>query len=84
MNIFSGIVVYVMIWWLVLFCTLPFGIKSIDRPKAGEIPGAPVHHGLKKKILVTSVIALAIWFVAYELIKSDWLSYRVIASHMMM
>ena len=46
MNIFSGIVVFVLIWWMIFFCTLPFGIRNIEQPKDGSMPGAPVDPGL--------------------------------------
>ena len=46
----SAIAIYFIIWWLVMFVVLPFGIKNSS--EAGEIvedgndAGAPVVHGL--------------------------------------
>jgi predicted secreted protein len=84
MNIFSAIVVYVCIWWIVFFCTLPFGIENIVKPKKGEMPGAPVNPGLKRKIIVTFIIALVVWLIAYAVITSNALSFHDMALKMSM
>jgi predicted secreted protein len=84
MNIFSAIVVYVCIWWIVFFCTLPFGIKNIAKPKKGEMPGAPVNPGLKRKFIVASAIAAVLWVAAYAVITSDLLSFHDMALKMSM
>lgn len=84
MNIFSAIVVYVCIWWIVFFCTLPFGIKNVARPKDGSMPGAPVNPGLKRKFIITSIISAVLWVVAYAVIKSDLISFHDMALKMTM
>ena len=52
------IVIFVIIWWLVLFLVLPFGIRKDDDVKLGNDPGAPKNPGLKKKIYLTTMIML--------------------------
>ena len=44
------IVIFVIIWWLVLFIVLPFGIQKDDNVKDGNDPGAPKNPMLKKKL----------------------------------
>ena len=51
------IVIFVVIWWLVLFMVLPFGIQKDDEIVGGNDPGAPKNPMLKKKIILTSVIS---------------------------
>ena len=82
MNIFSAIVVYVCIWWMVFFCTLPFGIQNVARPTDGSMPGAPIQTGLKKKALIATIIAFVLWLVAMAIIKSDLLSFHDMALEM--
>ena len=41
MNWFSGILVYIVIWWLVLFMVLPVGVKRVETVEAGHDRGAP-------------------------------------------
>jgi predicted secreted protein len=84
MNIFSGIVVFVLIWWMVFFCTLPFGIKNIEKPQDGSMPGAPVDPGLRRKLVITTAIAAVIWLAAYALIASDLVSFHDMAQKMAM
>ena len=84
MNIFSAIVVYVLIWWMVFFCALPLGIKNIEKAKDGSMPGAPVDPGLKRKLIVTTAIATVIWAAAYALITSNLISFHDMAQKMAM
>ncbi|WP_420547147.1 DUF1467 family protein [Curvivirga sp.] len=78
MSIASAIVTYVIIWWLVFFMALPFGVErpNEDEVEVGHEPGAPKKPMLVKKALVTSVITavlLAIWWYVQSsgLIKLD-------------
>lgn len=80
MNWASGIVVYVILWWLIFFLTLPFGVRPPhevgQHAGEGHEGGAPVRHHLLWKVLATTVIAGVLWGVAYWLIASDLLSFR--------
>ena len=51
------IVIFVIIWWLILFIVLPFGIQTDNNVKGGNDPGAPKNPMLKKKIIITSIIS---------------------------
>jgi predicted secreted protein len=84
MNIFSAIVVYVLIWWVVLFCTLPLGIKNITKPKDGAMPGAPVNPGLKRKLILTTIITTLLWGAVCTIIASDLISFHKMALKMSM
>ena len=76
MGIVAGIVVYVMIWWLVLFAVLPWGVRPLDAPEPGDEHGAPQAPRMWMKVLVTTVIATALWFVADYVISSGMFSFR--------
>ncbi len=52
------IVIFVIIWWLVLFIVLPFGVQRDENIEKGNDPGAPKNPMLKKKIILTTVISL--------------------------
>lgn len=74
MTIAGGLAVYFVIWWTVLFVTLPFGVRS--QAEEGEIvrgtePGAPVLPGLLRKALITSVLAAIIFAVVWYI----WVAY---------
>ena len=64
------IVIFVIIWWLVLFIVLPFGIQKDDNVKDGNDPGAPKNPMLKKKIILASVISF-ILSILVSVIKNE-------------
>ena len=76
----SAIVVYVIIWWLVFFMTLPFGLRPAHEAGEEVQPGnesdALMKPMLGTKMAVTTLIAGALWAGAYWLITSDLISFR--------
>lgn len=80
MGIASGIVVYIILWWSVFFMTLPWGAHSPHEAGEEVEPGfaasAPKRPRLGLKAGITTVIAAALWGVAYWVIASDLISFR--------
>lgn len=76
----SGIVVYVIIWWLVFFMSLPFGVRppheAGETAEPGHEAGAPVRTHLPRKVLVSTLISAALWGVAYWMITTDIIAIR--------
>ena len=63
----TSLAIYFIFWWLVFFAVLPWGVRS--QQEQGEIvpgtdPGAPAIHGLKVKVVWTTVVA-TIGFAAF-------------------
>ncbi len=76
MGIVSGIVVYVITWWVVLFAILPWGVRTEESPDPGHATSAPVKPRLRLKFAVTSVVAAVIWVGIFALVQSDLVSFR--------
>lgn len=77
MNWFTGIVLYVLIWWTVLFAVLPLGTRPIEDPDtATGWRGAPEHPRLLRKVIITTLVAVVVWFCAWLLITSPYVSFR--------
>ncbi len=76
MNIVSGITLFVIIWWMVFFCTLPLGIQQEDKRSEGAMPGAPANPNLKRKVAWTFGISIIIWLMIYAAVKADLYSFR--------
>lgn len=76
MSIVSGITLFIIIWWMVFFCVLPVGMQQPEQRLPGEMPGAPVSPNLKRKVMVTSGIAVGLWLVIYLLVRLDIYSFR--------
>jgi predicted secreted protein len=77
MNWFTGVVLYVLIWWTVLFAVLPFGTRPVEDPdELTGWRGAPERPGLLRKAVITTLVAAVVWFGAWLLITSNYVSFR--------
>ena len=76
MDIVSGIVVYILLWWWVLFMVLPFGAKAPEIIEKGHATSAPERPRLAKKMAVTSLIAAVLWFGVDAIISSGIFTFR--------
>lgn len=68
MSIASGVAIYFIIWWVVLFTVLPFGVRS--QHEGGDIAlgtdhGAPIRSRLRMKALITTLVSLVVFAVLY-------------------
>jgi predicted secreted protein len=57
--------VYFLIWWLVWFAVLPWGVRRSAQPAPGHDPGAPAHPFIALKLVATTLISAAILGVGY-------------------
>ena len=76
MNWATGVMVYVAIWWIVLFGVLPLGVRRVDKPGPGEDHGAPERPELRRKAIITTVVAAVLWLGFYGLHRADIFSFR--------
>jgi predicted secreted protein len=65
----TSLAIYFIIWWLVFFAVLPWGIRS-QQEHGGDIapgtdPGAPAVHGLKVKLVWTTAVATILFAAFY-------------------
>ena len=70
-TISTAFAIYFVIWWIALFLTLPFGVRSLHEDGGGAPgtdPGAPVASRMGRKLIWTTVIS-AVIFIAL------WLAY---------
>ena len=59
MSVTTAIAVFFLIWWVVLFAVLPWGVRSqheagrdVEPMAPGTDPGAPTHFSLGRKLSV--------------------------------
>ena len=58
------LVIYLILWWLVFFVMLPFGVERDQDVSFGNDPGAPKKSLVKKKAIISSFITLILTSVA--------------------
>ena len=64
MAISTAIAIYFLIWWIVLFAVLPFGVSAQGEAAApGTDPGAPLLPRLKAKVAWTTLLASLIFAI---------------------
>lgn len=64
----TGIVVYLIAWWMVFFTVLPLRVRG--QFETGEVvpgsePGAPADPQIKQKLQLTTAITAGIWLVYF-------------------
>jgi predicted secreted protein len=70
-TISTAFAIFFVIWWIVLFLTLPFGVRSQHEDGGGAPgtdPGAPIASLMGRKLIWTTVLS-AVFFAA------AWLAY---------
>lgn len=77
-NIVTSIAVFVVVWWLVLFITLPFGVKRTEENdlEPGQEAGAPAKPMMWRKVIITTAITAVIWVLFYYLSETGLISFR--------
>jgi predicted secreted protein len=65
-----------MIWWVVLFTVLPFGVKVSEQPGKGHADGAPERPMMWRKVAITTLISCVVWLGVYALAESGLISIQ--------
>jgi len=73
MSIFSAFVLFAVIWFLTLFVVLP--LRLVTQGEAGEVvrgtpQSAPADPQIRKRMLITTAVAVVIWGVVTAIILS--------------
>ena len=74
MSPVTGVAIYFIMWWMVLFVVLPFGVTTHAEAggpiEPGTVSSAPVKPYIRRKVAATTVIAAALWL-------AGWLALRL-------
>jgi predicted secreted protein len=76
-TISTGFAIYFVLWWIVLFLTLPFGVRSQHEDgegAPGTDPGAPILSRMGAKLIWTTVLSTAIFAVAMLAYNAGYLN----------
>jgi predicted secreted protein len=80
-TIATAFAIYFVLWWIVLFLTLPFGVRSQheDGEGAGQVtpgtdPGAPVAPRMGRKLIWTTLISAVLFAAAMLAYNAGYLN----------
>jgi len=64
MAVATAIAIYFLIWWIMLFAVLPWGVRAQGEEGApGTDPGAPIVPRLRAKLLWTTIASGVVWAI---------------------
>lgn len=70
MSFIAMVFTYILVWWIVLFMVLPFGVQVEKNPGIGHGSSAPRRPYFRAKLAATSVISLIfVLLIRYCLIR---------------
>ncbi|MGJ8585181.1 MAG: DUF1467 family protein [Marinosulfonomonas sp.] len=75
----SAIVLFAVIWFLVLFVTLPVHLRTqgdVGEVVPGTQAGAPVNFNLRRTVIIVTLISIVVWAVIAGIILSGVISVR--------
>lgn len=77
MSVGAVVAIYFIVWWIVLFAVLPWGVRSqadAQRVAPGTDPGAPHRPLLLRKMLATTILAAVVTAAVIYLLTSGVVS----------
>jgi predicted secreted protein len=80
MTVATGIMVYIVVWWLAWFAVLPIGVRVPDHVPIGQATSAPENPRLLWKAGLATVIAALLWGGIWWLIAYDPLGIDLMGS----
>ena len=76
-TISTQFAIYFVLWWVTLFVTLPFGVRSQHEEGGGAPgtdPGAPIASLMGRKLIWTTIVSAAIFALAMLAYNAGYLS----------
>jgi len=76
-TISTAFAIYFVFWWIVLFLTLPFGVRSQHEDGGGAPgtdPGAPIATLMGRKLIWTTAISAVLFAMAWIAYDAGWLN----------
>jgi predicted secreted protein len=76
-SVATGFAIYFVLWWVTLFVTLPFGVRSQHEDgegAPGTDPGAPVATQMGRKLIWTTLISAVVYGIAMLAYNAGYLN----------
>jgi len=82
MNLFTSVIVFLMIFWTVLFAVLPWGNRAPDTPEQGMAGSAPTNPRIKQKFVIPFGISVLLWIIVAILVELQIIDFYEISRTM--
>ena len=69
MVLFEYFIIYIVIWWIFFFISLPLGVKRSENLLPGQDTGAPEKTYLWKKFIIVSLLSLIFTYIVAFVLK---------------
>ena len=80
MGVSTAVAIYFLIWWVVLFAVLPWGVRPQgEEGMPGTDPGAPMVPRLRAKLIWTTVVATVVWGICAVIYVNRWVTLDSLA-----
>jgi predicted secreted protein len=83
MSLATAFAIYFIIWWVVLFAVLPWGVRSQEESgvvSQGTDPGAPVLPRLWLKLVWTTIVSFVVFALFALVYVNRWVTLDDIAA----
>ncbi len=84
-QISTGLAIYFVVWWVTLFVTLPFGVRSQHEDGGGAPgtdPGAPILARMGGKLIWTTLISALVFAIGLAAYHAGYLSIERLSKAM--
>ncbi|AMA58466.1 DUF1467 family protein [Bradyrhizobium sp. CCGE-LA001] len=84
-QISTWLAIYFVLWWVMLFVTLPFGVRSQHEDGVGAPgtdPGAPILTRMGRKLIWTTIISAIVFGIGLAAYHAGFLSIERLSKMM--
>jgi predicted secreted protein len=83
MSLVFAIAIYFVVWWIVLFAVLPFGVRT--QAEAGDVvagtpPSAPAKFSLLRVVIINTIVAFIVFAFIWAAIEFDFFDVAKLAN----
>jgi len=81
MTLVGGLVVFSVMWFVVLFTVLPWGVRTQQEEgdvEPGTVESAPANPAIWKKLIATTIVTGLLFAIFYTVVEMELIDLRAI------
>lgn len=83
MSLIFGIAIFFVVWWIVLFAVLPFGVRTqgeAGETVAGTPPSAPARIRIVRIFFINTAVSVIVFGLVWAAIEFDFFNISELAN----